>query len=740
MGWEGMGARRSMFLVYSLAAILKEKTRILPLPKEILRLLAVTAFGLEFFLFYLKEDDGSGVQGQYHRLLLVPIGVCLLSTLLRICYTRRSLVLPDGQLDLLVQGDVCWLDRNGEGDYAVHCKGMMALHTGKAIMTLQFNLHLAMILAVVLPTYAFFHKAGGGDSSQISRQAMVSAVELAQSNRQQVVETEHLLKALLEQKNGLARRRPGLITQLFCKQLSDTSSASLRRKVTGNISGAMLGQSLDSLLDRAKGHMKDFGDNYTSIEHLVLALAEDIRIGKELFGQFDLNAKATKDAITAIRGTQKVTDQAPENKYEALEKFGVDLTEMARQGKLDPNNPVVIGEPGVGKTAIAEGYGNHWLLLTWLISLDLGALIAGAKFQGEFEDRLKAVLKEVKESEGYIDEIHMVVGQVLCATSGAMDVGNLLKPMLGHGELRCIGATTIKEYRKYLEKDAALESAKIVSKWTKIPVSRLLQSEMEKLLHLDEHLHKRLIGQDPAVQAVADAIRRSRAGLADPNRPIASFMFMGPTGVGKTELAKALAEYLFDTDKALLRFDMSEYMEKHAVSRLTGAPPGYVGYEEGGQLTESVRRRPYSVVLFDEIEKAHTDVFNIFLQILDDGRVTDSQGRTVNFTNTVVIMTSNLGSQHILDALKSSGDKNASYQSMKETVARSTLRPEFMNRVDEFIVFQPLNVDQIQEIVKLQLQNVEKRLQHRKISLKITGDAVQASEASDPAVRDQRAG
>ncbi|XP_002978570.2 chaperone protein ClpB3, chloroplastic [Selaginella moellendorffii] len=806
------------------------------------------------------------------------------------------------------------------------------------------------------------------DFTNMAWQAVVSAVEVAQTSRQQVVETEHLLKALLEQKNGLARR-------IFTKAGIDNSALlqateryiDRQPKVTGNISGAMVGQSLETLLDRAKVHMDDFGDTYTSIEHLVLALAEDIRIGKELFGQFGLNAKATKDAINAIRGSQKVTDQAPENKYEALEKFGVDLTEMARQGKLDPvigrddeirrciqilcrrtkNNPVVIGEPGVGKTAIAEGLAQRIvqgdvpeaLANRKLISLDLGALIAGAKFQGEFEDRLKAVLKEVKESEGYIvlfiDEIHMVVGAG--ATSGAMDAGNLLKPMLGRGELRCIGATTIKEYRKYLEKDAALERrfqqvyvpepavedtisilrglrekyelhhgvkisdnalveaavlssryisdrflpdkaidlvdeaaaklkmertskptaldeidraiiklemerlslehdndkasrerlqkleaelaslkekqkalqqqwemeksimtrinsckeeidrvnleiqqaerdydlnraaelkygvlinlqkqlketegelatyrksektmlreeitaddiAEIVSKWTKIPVSRLLQSEMEKLLQLDDHLHKRLIGQDPAVKAVADAIRRSRAGLSDPNRPIASFMFMGPTGVGKTELAKALAEYLFDTDKALLRFDMSEYMEKHAVSRLIGAPPGYVGYEEGGQLTESVRRRPYSVVLFDEIEKAHGDVFNIFLQILDDGRVTDSQGRTVNFTNTVVIMTSNLGSQHILDALKSSGNKKAAYQAMKETVmevARSTFRPEFMNRVDEFIVFQPLDVDQIQNIVKLQLQNVEKRLQHRKISLKITDDAVQ---------------
>ncbi|EFJ20601.1 hypothetical protein SELMODRAFT_418378 [Selaginella moellendorffii] len=494
------------------------------------------------------------------------------------------------------------------------------------------------------------------------RQGMVSAVELAQSNRQQVVETEHLLKDLLEKKNGLARI-------IFTKAGIDNSALlqateryiERQPKVTGNISGAMLGQSLDSLLNRAKGHMKDFGDNYTSIEHL--SPAEDIRIGKELFGQFGLNAKATKHAITAIRGTQTVTDQAPENKYEALEKFGVDLTEMARQGKLDP----VIGrDDEIRRLAqrIVQGDVPEALANRKLISLDLGALIAGAKFQGEFEDRLKAVLKEVKESEGYIvlfiDEIHMVVGA--SATSGAMDVGNLLKPMLGHGELRCIGATTIKEYRKYLEKDAALESAEI--------------SEMEKLLHLDEHLHKRFFGQDPAVQAVADAIRRSRAGLADPNRPIASFMFMGPTGVGETELAKALAEYLFDTDKALLRFDMSAWRSTPCSGSLALLQDTW-DTRKAGQLTESVRRRPYSVVLFDEIEKA-ADVFNIFLQILDDGHVTDSQGRTVNFANTVV----NLGSQHILDALKSSGDKNAAYQT---------------------------------------LQNV----QHRKISLKITDDTVQ---------------
>ncbi|XP_021297725.1 chaperone protein ClpB3, chloroplastic [Herrania umbratica] len=656
----------------------------------------------------------------------------------------------------------------------------------------------------------------------------------------------------------------------------------------------------------------------------------------------------------------------PEGKYEALEKYGKDLTAMAKEGKLDPvigrddeirrciqilsrrtkNNPVLIGEPGVGKTAISEGLAQRIvqgdvpqaLMNRKLISLDMGALIAGAKYRGEFEDRLKAVLREVTESEGqiilFIDEIHTVVGAG--ATNGAMDAGNLLKPMLGRGELRCIGATTLDEYRKYIEKDPALERrfqqvyvdqpsvedtisilrglreryelhhgvrisdsalveaailsdryisgrflpdkaidlvdeaaaklkmeitskptaldeinrsvlklemerlsltndtdkasrdrlsrleaelsllkekqaelteqwehektvmtriqsikeeidrvnleiqqaereydlnraaelkygslnslqrqladaekeldeyiksgksmlreevtgndiAEVVSKWTGIPVSKLQQSEREKLLHLEEELHKRVVGQDPAVRSVAEAIQRSRAGLSDPRRPIASFMFMGPTGVGKTELAKALASYLFNTEEALVRIDMSEYMEKHAVSRLIGAPPGYVGYEEGGQLTEIVRRRPYAVILFDEIEKAHGDVFNVFLQILDDGRVTDSQGRTVSFTNTVIIMTSNVGSQYILNSDEDT-PKDIAYETIKQRVmeaARAVFRPEFMNRVDEYIVFQPLDREQINTIVKLQLERVQKRIADRKIKLQMTDGAVQ---------------
>ncbi|KAG6543345.1 hypothetical protein Mapa_015259 [Marchantia paleacea] len=805
--------------------------------------------------------------------------------------------------------------------------------------------------------------------TEMAWQAIVASPDVAKESKQQIVETEHLMKALLEQRNGLARR-------IFAKAGVDNTSLlqaterfiQRQPKVMGDTSGSMLGRDLEGLIDRARGHKKDLGDAFVSVEHLVLGFLQDKRFGQQLLKEFQLTPKALNTAVQSVRGSQKVTDQDPEGKYEALEKYGKDLTEMARQGKLDPvigrddeirrciqilsrrtkNNPVLIGEPGVGKTAISEGLAQRIvqgdvpqaLINRKLISLDLGALIAGAKFRGEFEDRLKAVLKEVTDSDGqivlFIDEIHTVVGAG--ATNGAMDAGNLLKPMLGRGELRCIGATTLDEYRKYIEKDPALERrfqqvyvdqpsvedtvsilrglreryelhhavrisdsalveaamladryisdrflpdkaidlvdeaaaklkmeitskptaldeidravlklemerlsltndtdkasrdrlsrlenelellkgkqkdltdqweheksvmtriqsikeevdrvnveiqqaerdydlsraaelkygslitlqrqledaekalteyqntgksmlreevtgndiAEIVSKWTGIPVSKLQQSEREKLLHLDVELHKRVVGQDPAVQSVAEAIQRSRAGLSDPNRPIASFMFMGPTGVGKTELAKALASYLFNTEEALVRIDMSEYMEKHAVSRLIGAPPGYVGYEEGGQLTESVRRRPYAVILFDEIEKAHSDVFNIFLQILDDGRVTDSQGRTVSFTNTVIIMTSNVGSQYVLNSLENPmGSKEAAYEAMRLRVmeaARNTFRPEFMNRVDEYIVFQPLDRDQIGMIVKLQLDRVQKRLVDKKITLNVSDSAIQ---------------
>lgn len=805
--------------------------------------------------------------------------------------------------------------------------------------------------------------------TEMAWQAIVSSPEVARECKNHVVETEHLMKALLEQKNGLARRIFSKAGVDNTKLLEATERFIQRQpKVLGSDSaGSILGRELEALFQRARDYKKEYGDSFVSVEHLVLGFADDRRFGKQLFKDFQLSLNDLKSAIQAIRGKQTVIDQDPEGKYEALEKYGKDLTAMARAGKLDPvigrddeirrciqilsrrtkNNPVLIGEPGVGKTAISEGLAQRIvagdvpqaLMNRRLISLDMGALIAGAKFRGEFEDRLKAVLKEVTDSDGqiilFIDEIHTVVGAG--ATNGAMDAGNLLKPMLGRGELRCIGATTLDEYRKYIEKDPALERrfqqvyvdqpsvedtisilrglreryelhhgvrisdgalveaailsdryisgrflpdkaidlvdeaaaklkmeitskptaldeinrsvlklemerlsltndtdkaskdrlsrleaelsllkekqaelteqweheksvmtriqsikeeidrvnleiqqaereydlnraaelkygslntlqrqlleaekeldeyqrsgksmlreevtgndiAEIVSKWTGIPVSKLQQSEKDKLLHLEEELHKRVVGQDPAVKAVAEAIQRSRAGLSDPNRPIASFMFMGPTGVGKTELAKALASYLFNTEEALVRIDMSEYMEKHAVSRLIGAPPGYVGYEEGGQLTEVVRRRPYAVILFDEIEKAHSDVFNVFLQILDDGRVTDSQGRTVSFTNTVIIMTSNVGSQYILNMNDESVSKDSAYDAIRDRVmeaARAVFRPEFMNRVDEYIVFQPLDREQINSIVRLQLERVQKRIADRKIKIEVTDAAVQ---------------
>ncbi|KAG2711030.1 hypothetical protein I3760_04G058300 [Carya illinoinensis] len=776
------------------------------------------------------------------------------------------------------------------------------------------------------------------DFTDMAWQAIVSSPEVAKENKHQIVETEHLMKSLLEQKNGLARR-------IFSKagvdntRLLEATDKFIQRqpKVLGEPAGSMLGRDLEALVQRAREYKKEYGDSFVSVEHLVLGFLQDQRFGKQLYRDFQITLQTLKSAIEAIRGRQSVIDQDPEGKYEALEKYGKDLTAMAKEGKLDPvigrddeirrciqilsrrtkNNPVLIGEPGVGKTAISEGLAQRIvqgdvpqaLMNRKLISLDMGALIAGAKYRGEFEDRLKAVLKEVTDSDGqiilFIDEIHTVVGAG--ATNGAMDAGNLLKPMLGRGELRCIGATTLDEYRKYIEKDPALERrfqqvyvdqpsvedtisilrglreryelhhgvrisdtaklkmeitskptaldeinrsvlklemerlslmndtdkaskdrlnrleaelsllkekqaqlteqweheksvmtriqsvkeeidrvnleiqqaereydlnraaelkygslnslqrqlesaekelveyintgksmlreevtendiAEIVSKWTGIPVSKLQQSDREKLLHLEEELHKRVVGQDPAVKAVAEAIQRSRAGLSDPHRPIASFMFMGPTGVGKTELAKALASYLFNTEEALVRIDMSEYMEKHAVSRLIGAPPGYVGYEEGGQLTETVRRRPYAVILFDEIEKAHSDVFNVFLQILDDGRVTDSQGRTVSFTNAIIIMTSNVGSQYILNMDDDTLPKELAYETIKQRVldaARSIFRPEFMNRVDEYIVFQPLDRDQINRIVRLQLERVQVRLADRKITIQVTDAAVQ---------------
>jgi ATP-dependent Clp protease ATP-binding subunit ClpB len=793
-------------------------------------------------------------------------------------------------------------------------------------------------------------------------QAVTQSLDIAKAAQHQQMESEHLLKALIEQ-DGLANSiisKAGVNLSQFRQGVENYLQK--QPKVSGTISSVYLGRSVDTLLDRAEQFRKDYGDDFISIEHLILSYPQDDRFGKQFFAEFQLTEAKLKTIVTQIRGSQKVTDQNPEGKYESLTKYGRDLTEAARQGKLDPvigrddeirrtiqilsrrtkNNPVLIGEPGVGKTAIAEGLAQRIisgdvpqsLKDRMLISLDMGALIAGAKYRGEFEERLKAVLKEVSDSQGliilFIDEIHTVVGAG--ATQGAMDAGNLLKPMMARGELRCIGATTLDEYRKYIEKDAALERrfqqvyvdqptvedtisilrglkeryevhhgvkisdnalvaaatlstryisdrflpdkaidlmdeaaarlkmeitskpeeldeidrkilqlemerlsvnkdtstpaqerlhkiekelgdlkedqrglnaqwqsekgiiteiqtikeeidkvniemqqakrnydlalasaleygklielhrkldiaevnlaesqttgksllreevteadiAEIISKWTGIPLNKLIETEREKLLHLDEELHQRVIGQEEAVTAVSEAIQRSRAGLSDPNRPIASFIFLGPTGVGKTELAKALAAYLFDAEDALIRIDMSEYMEKHSVSRLIGAPPGYVGYEEGGQLTETIRRRPYAVILFDEIEKAHPDVFNVMLQILDDGRVTDSQGRTVDFKNSVIIMTSNIGSQYILDL---AGDDNK-YDEMKLRVLEAlgqSFRPEFLNRIDDTIIFHSLKKSQLRSIVKIQVARLEKRLLDRKLTLKLTEAAL----------------
>ncbi|MBD2179121.1 ATP-dependent chaperone ClpB [Pseudanabaena sp. FACHB-1998] len=793
--------------------------------------------------------------------------------------------------------------------------------------------------------------------------AIARTPDVVKAAQQQQIEPEHLLKSLLEEE--------GLASSIFSKagisiqRLRDRTDEFINRqpKVSSSNTAVYLGKNLDVLLDRADKERKSFGDDFISIEHILLPYCKDDRFGKSLYQEMGLDEAKLRNIIQQVRGSQKVNDQNPENKYEALTKYGRDLTELAREGKLDPvigrddeirrtiqilsrrtkNNPVLIGEPGVGKTAIAEGLAQRILSGDVpeslqdrkLIALDMGGLIAGAKYRGEFEERLKAVLKEVTESKGhiilFIDEIHTVVGAG--ATQGAMDAGNLLKPMLARGELRCIGATTLDEYRKYIEKDAALERrfqqvyidqpnvedtisilrglrdryelhhgvkisdtalvaaatlsnryisdrflpdkaidlvdesaaklkmeitsqpetldeinrkviqlemeclslkketdresldrleklnkelgdlkeeqttlkaqweaekqvidnirklkedidhvnleiqqaerngndlakaselkygkllelqrqleiaevhlkesqtsgrsllrqevteediAEIISKWSGIPVSKLVESEKEKLLQLEDVLHDRVVGQEEAVTAIADAIQRSRAGLADPNRPIASFIFLGPTGVGKTELAKALAAYLFDTEDSMVRIDMSEYMEKHSVSRLVGAPPGYVGYEEGGQLTEAVRRRPYAVILFDEIEKAHPDVFNIMLQILDDGRVTDSQGRTVDFKNSIIIMTSNVGSQYILDI---AGD-DSRHEEMRARVMeamQSSFRPEFLNRIDEIVIFHALRREELRRIVKLQVQRLEKRLGDRRMTLKLADAAL----------------
>ncbi|MBD2003345.1 MULTISPECIES: ATP-dependent chaperone ClpB [Cyanophyceae] len=811
------------------------------------------------------------------------------------------------------------------------------------------------------------------DSTKFTEKAwegIVKSQDVARRFKNQQLEVEHLTIALIEQ-DGLASRvlsRAAVDTTALKAQLEAFSQR--QPKVTV-IDQLYLGRALDVMLDKADAAKSALQDEFIAIEHILLGFAEDDRVGRRLLKSFNVDRQKLEAVIKDVRGAQKVQDQNPEARYEALAKYGQDLTEKAKSGQLDPvigrdeeirrvvqvlsrrskNNPVLIGEPGVGKTAIAEGLAQRIvngdvpesLKKRQLIALDMGSLIAGAKYRGEFEDRLRAVLREVTSSDGqivlFIDELHTVVGAG--ATQGAMDASNLLKPMLARGELRCIGASTLDEYRKHIEKDAALERrfqqvyvnqpsvedtisilrglkeryevhhgvkitdsalvaaatlsdryiterflpdkaidlvdeaaaklkmeitskpveleaidrrlmqlemeklslqgegqrlgltvvgafrssqerlerieqeieslsekqrqlssqwqsekqlleeinavkeeedhlrvqieqaeraydlnkaaqlkygrlevlgrdkeakeaqllemqsrgsallreevregdiAEIVAKWTGIPVNRLLESERQKLLHLESHLHERVIGQSEAVSAVAAAIRRARAGMKDPGRPIGSFLFMGPTGVGKTELARALAQFLFDSDDALVRIDMSEYMEKHAVSRLVGAPPGYVGYEEGGQLSEAIRRRPYSVVLLDEVEKAHRDVFNILLQVLDDGRITDSQGRTVDFRNTVIVMTSNIGSEHILDV----AGNDAQYELMRKKVTdalRSHFRPEFLNRVDDIILFHTLNRKELRQIVGIQIKQIERMLADQKITIQLSSAA-----------------
>lgn len=802
--------------------------------------------------------------------------------------------------------------------------------------------------------------------------AQDTAIEYQNTN----VDQPHLLYALMTQENGL-------IPQLIKKLGKDATviAGSLERvmanipKVTGSgrdMNTVYISQSLDRLLNASEVIAKNMGDEFVSVEHVMLSYFDNAdKDIKQIFKDFAIDKDSFLKALQEVRGNQRVTTDTPEDTYDVLKKYGQDLVELARQNKLDPvigrdseirntirilsrkskNNPVLIGEPGVGKTAIAEGLAQRIvrgdvpdnLKDRKLFSLDMGALISGAKFRGEFEERLKAVLNEVKKSDGkiilFIDELHTIVGAG--KTDGAMDAGNLLKPMLARGELHCIGATTLNEYRQYIEKDPALERrfqpvrvdeptvedtisilrglkeryevfhgvkiqdsalitaavlsnryitdrflpdkaidlvdeacatirtemnsmptelddiarkimqkeiaetalkkeedkisqeklaevrkelselrdefnsmktrweneknsisrlqklrediehtnadiataersydlnkaaelkygklpalkkeleeaeaaaddyekhtllrdkvtdeeiAKIVGRWTGIPVSKLMEGEREKLLHLDEVLHKRVIGQDEAVQKVSEAILRSRAGIQDPNRPIGSFLFMGPTGVGKTELAKALAQALFDDEKNIVRIDMTEYMEKHSVSRLIGAPPGYVGYEEGGQLTEAVRRKPYSVVLFDEVEKAHPDVFNILLQVLDDGRITDSQGRTVDFKNTIIILTSNLGSEYILEGIDENNEITPEARAQVDKLLKTHFRPEFLNRLDEIVFYKPLSKKEIYPIIDLMLDGLRKRLEDKQLELEVTDEAKEfiAKEGYDP--------
>ena len=803
--------------------------------------------------------------------------------------------------------------------------------------------------------------------TQKTLEALQSAQTIAAAHQNQQIEQAHLLLALLQQDGGLI---PQLLKKMGVSVESLTAAAQAAVEKLPGVSGSgrdadkfYISRGMDSLMAEAERTAQGMRDEYVSVEHLFLAMLNTAdETVAPLFADYRIRKEDCLKTLQTIRGSSRVTTDSPEDTYEALQKYGTDLVKNAREKKTDPvigrddeirnvirilsrkskNNPVLIGEPGVGKTAIAEGLAQRIvrgdvpksLQDKTIFSLDMGALIAGAKYRGEFEERLKAVLNEVKNSEGriilFIDELHTIVGAG--KTEGSMDAGNLLKPMLARGELHCIGATTLDEYRKYIEKDAALERrfqtvlvkepsvedtiailrgleeryevfhgvkitdpaiiaaatlsdryitdrflpdkaidlideacamirtemdsmpteldvirrkiiqmeieeaalknetdelsqgrltelrkelaeqrdkfnamkaqweneknaigkvqqlreqieklgaqieqaeqsydletaarlkygelpelkkqlaqeealaqnakqsnllrdkvteeeiAKIVERWTGIPVAKLVEGEREKLLHLDEQLHKRVVGQDEAVRSVSEAILRSRAGIQDPNRPLGSFLFLGPTGVGKTELAKALAEALFDDEKNLVRIDMSEYMEKFSVTRLIGAPPGYVGYDEGGQLTEAVRRKPYSVVLFDEVEKAHPDVFNILLQVLDDGRITDSQGRTVDFKNTILILTSNLGSEYLLNGITDNGEISEEARSQVEQLLKRSFRPEFLNRLDEIVFYKPLTKENIVKIIDLQMDALNARLADKQLRCELTPEAKQ---------------
>ncbi len=748
-----------------------------------------------------------------------------------------------------------------------------------------------------------------------AQEALAASQEVVRKYRHAQWDVEHILLALLQQESGLV---PELLKELAVDvdEVKRRVDAALGKvpKVAYEETQIYATPRVAALLENASGEADRLKDEFIGTEHLFIAIVGE-RGGEaaSILSSFGIDQEKTYRALQNIRGSHRVTDSRAESKYRSLEKYGRDLTELARLGKIDPvvgrdeeirrvmqilsrrtkNNPVIIGEAGVGKTAIAEGLAQKIvaddvpdsLKGRRVVALDMGALVAGSKFRGEFEERLKAVMDEVRQAQGeiilFIDEMHTVVGAG--AAEGAIDASNMLKPALAHGELQCVGATTLNEYRQYIEKDKALERrlqpvfvgepsveatvemlrglrpryeahhkvkikdsaleaaahlssryitgrflpdkaidlvdeaasklridaesappdvknlenqlrhiankeeaasqrsdyqhaaelkaerlrleedynktkanwlreekidmvvneehiAELVSKWTGIPVSRMMEGETDKLLHMEERLHQRMVNQEEAVAAVSEAIRRGRSGLKDPRRPIGSFIFLGPTGVGKTELSRALAEFLFDDEDAMVRMDMSEYMEKHTVSRLIGAPPGYIGYEEGGQLTEAVRRRPYRVVLFDEVEKAHPDVFNILLQILEDGRLTDGHGRTVDFKNTVLIMTSNLGTQELQRPVvgfrheEGERDEQKRLSSVIESALKQTFRPEFLNRIDEIIIFHPLTEEHVRKIADLLKKDLERRLADRKIALELTEAAKSwlAKEGYDP--------